>query len=113
MKLLNSPAVDIKSQCRMNRNLYYLDLKEKEYEKVFERILRTNLKSRYDALDLWNNLEAFFQEMINCYPAPQTFWFSSIKNVSYNAMAIIAQEIVKRCHFCKNFELNFLILSKF
>ncbi|XP_043467431.1 uncharacterized protein LOC122501772 [Leptopilina heterotoma] len=100
-KLLNSEVIDIKSQCRMNRNLYYVDLQQKEYENMLQKVLKTNYKSlsSFNAKELWNSIEIFFQEISNCYPFNFPFGTLSIHKIAFNMMSIIANAIIDRFNF--------------
>lgn len=105
VKLLNSEASGIKSQCRMNRNLYYVDLKQNEYENMLQKVLKTSFKSlsSFNAKELWNSIENFCQEILNCYPFNFPFGALSIHKIAFNMMSIIANEIMDRFNFCEKF----------
>lgn len=110
-KLLNSETIDIKVQCRMNRNLYIVDIKRKDYENTLQKMLKKGVNSLLanDAKELWCSIALFFQEISNCYPHDFFYGKLSIQNIIYNMMSIITKEIVNRFNFCK----NIFILYKF
>ncbi|XP_051170891.1 uncharacterized protein LOC127287802 [Leptopilina boulardi] len=100
-KLLNSETIDIKVQCRMNRNLYNVDIKRKDYENTLQKMLKKGVNSLLanDAKELWCSIASFFQEISNCYPHDFFLGKLSIQNIIYNMMSIITKEIVNRFNF--------------